>query len=162
MADNEITGLVLTEKSIEWTTVRRSKEGIRVVGSGKVDLTPAAKEPDAAAEPAADQTAEESLESKLRKELAAVKGDIGRPDAAGAGYGGDKSVEYRAELPALAEDPVAETMPEGPPRSSSDSDRSGSRRGSLEARQAAPSSGWSRQSLCRVQGADRSAAPRIR
>jgi len=33
--------------------------------------------------------------------------------ASGAGYGGDKSVEYRAELPALAEDPVAETMPEG-------------------------------------------------
>jgi hypothetical protein len=38
--------------------------------------------------------------------------EFGQDDRS-AEYRGDKMVEYRAELPALAEDPVAETMPEG-------------------------------------------------
>ncbi len=72
MAENEITGLVITGKVVEWATVQRTKDGFRVVASGRTEYEQAKDGTTPISEPATDT--EDTPESRLKKALAGLKG----------------------------------------------------------------------------------------
>jgi hypothetical protein len=75
MATNDISGILVTAKTIEWTTIRSGKDGLQVAGSGLIELAVRKTEP--VAEGAqADAAVPEILEAEPKNDFSAIKGQV--------------------------------------------------------------------------------------
>jgi hypothetical protein len=75
MATSDISGILVTAKTIEWTTIRSGKDGLQVAGSGLIDLAVRKKEPVGEAAQAG-AAVPETPEAEPKNDFSAIKGQV--------------------------------------------------------------------------------------